>query len=710
MFPPPQRPVHEDSFDFGNAPPMEPDDEEHCGDSSQLMSQTQPQDFRELQSEDFSHLWGRLVPASPGLRRLDFSRTKPQYTIGRAPTADFSVVAPRISGIHCTVNYNGEDGKIIITDHSTNGTFVNNKVIGKKMNCMVKNGDEVSLGIPNDLGDEDYRYIFRTSDAPDPHIGGGIHQEYQLDEGLGKGAFATVRKAMNRETTEIVAVKVFAKSRFLNKEASMAMFARERAIISSLNHPGIVNYRNFFEDELSLFLVMEYVPGGDLLDYIHEKKFLYENEVRHITRHLCKAISYSHSMGVTHRDLKPDNILLTNTDPKFPKIADFGLAKAVDSQTFLKTMCGTPAYLAPEVITSTTGYDQTVDSWSLGVIVFCMLTGSSPFLENEEMDLAERIKTRFVNWDILQQCPTLITEQCQAWMRGMIHPDARYRMTVNHALAHPWLHDAGPEAQYDYYSSFSTLPNSAPDTGKPYDLTASSSFVSSERPRTPSPNPKVIDDCSQDLHNLRLNTSGLGNINGQLSVDSATMDIQRLASDFPSVPDIGMGYPESTSSLSAVDLKDIPALQSAWIQKVPAVGGNETLMPIANERSPSPRSAASSSPLSSVPSEDEAHRVRLAMARKNPRKKAKVTVPPRRASTRIQNRLSAMAPITPPPARKRRRLSNDSAGAGPSSAWEGPRRHSSGDAGPAATDVTATPQPLTPRRPVRSTRKTKRFQ
>jgi len=171
-----------------------------------------------------------------------------------------------------------------------------------------------------------------------------------------------------------------------------------------------------------------------------------------------------------------------------------------------------------------------------------------------------------------------------------------------------------------------------------------------------------------------------------------------------------MGYPESTSSLSAVDLKDMPALQSAWIQKLPPVGGNETLMPIVNERSPSPPSVASSSPLSSVPSEDEAHRARSAMARKNPRKKAKATVPPRRASTRIQNRLSAMAPITPPPARKRRRLSNDSAGAGPSSAWEGPRRHSSGDAGPATTDGIATPQPLTPRRPVRSTRKTKRFQ
>lgn len=103
---------------------MEPDDEELCGDSTQIMSQTQPQDFKDVPSEDFSHLWGRLVPASPGLNRLDFSHAKPQYTIGRAPTADFRVVAPRISGTHCTVNYNANDGKVIITDHSTNGTFV----------------------------------------------------------------------------------------------------------------------------------------------------------------------------------------------------------------------------------------------------------------------------------------------------------------------------------------------------------------------------------------------------------------------------------------------------------------------------------------------------------------------------------------------------------------------------------------------------------
>jgi len=277
---------------------------------------------------------------------------------------------------------------------------------------------------------------------------------------------------------------------------------------------------------------------------------------------------------------------------------------------------------------------------------------------------------------------------------------------VNNALMHPWLYEARHEPQYDGYSSFSTLPNPTPDNGKSHDLTASSSFVSSDRPRTPSPNPRSVDDCSQDFHNLRLNTSSVDGMNGKFSTDSISVDTQNLASEFPSVPDINMGYPESTSSLSAMNISDMPALQSAWMQKPPPTSGNETIMAIAKQRSPSP-SAASSSPLSSVPSEDESARPRSALPRNSP-KKAKAKATTRRVSTRIKSSLSAMSPVTPPPTRKRRRLSNESPGAGPSSGREGPRRHSSGDtSGPAAS---ASPETLTPRRSVRATRKTKRFQ
>lgn len=101
---------------------------------------------------------------------------------------------------------------------------------------------------------------------------------------------------------------------------------------------------------------------------------LAEDKVRRMAAQMCLAVAYIHQKDVVHRDLKPENVLLTDTEPPICKIADFGLAKIVNDQTYLKTTCGTPAYLAPEVILrqNLQAYDNRVDSWSLGIIIFCM--------------------------------------------------------------------------------------------------------------------------------------------------------------------------------------------------------------------------------------------------------------------------------------------------------------------------------------------------
>lgn len=161
------------------------------------------------------------------------------------------------------------------------------------------------------------------------------------------------------------------------------MLQREVEIMKALDHPHIVKYEAYFEDAQMLYIVMDFINGGDLLDFTIRRNGVDEAEGAEIARQICLAVAYLHSQGVCHRDLKPDNILITAGETPLIKVSDFGLAKMVDAATFLKTACGTPSYLAPEVVLnrSSSGYSFAVDAWSIGVIVYAILTNSSPFDE-----------------------------------------------------------------------------------------------------------------------------------------------------------------------------------------------------------------------------------------------------------------------------------------------------------------------------------------
>ncbi|KAF8326645.1 kinase-like domain-containing protein [Cantharellus anzutake] len=393
----------DDNFD-SDAPAV-PTYDQDLNDPPQEMtqSQTQPVDYAPPVTERFEHLWGRLVPASPKVKRIDFNRSKDRYSIGRAQNADYQLSGSnRISGIHVWFHY--ADNTVFMTDRSMNGTFVNGRRVAKGVSLMIHDRDEISMGPPADQDIFDYRFIFKCGNDPDPLVGGGVHDKYQVGEKIGSGAFATVCKAVKLSTSELVAVKIILKSRFTkDRERNLLMFEREKKIVSRLEHPGIVNYLDYFEDEMSIFLVMELVLGGDLMDYINDRNQAHtpieENEVQRLTREMCGALAYLHQQGVVHRDLKPENVLLTKDDPPKAKIADFGLSKAIDSQTFLKTMCGTPAYLAPEVVLNQGGYTALVDSWSLGVIVFATLSATMPFASHEDQDLITSLRTREVFWE-----------------------------------------------------------------------------------------------------------------------------------------------------------------------------------------------------------------------------------------------------------------------------------------------------------------------
>ncbi|KAI0047899.1 Pkinase-domain-containing protein [Auriscalpium vulgare] len=395
-----------------------------------------------------SHLFGCLVPLDRCVTRVDLLKLRPTTRFGRgeAPHNDIIFPSLKISFNHCRIEWNGKEGAesiVTVIDLSTNGTYINERRIGKNNSAILRDSNVIAFGTPVKQNDnEDYRFLYR--DLASPVELDGVYAKYDMSHELGAGTFATVMSAIERATGETWAVKVIhgAKMRG-NDPAKIQNFQREIAILESLDHPSICRLKETFfggkNENNDIFLVLEYIPGGDLLDYILKRNGLKEDEARKFTRQMCDALSYIHGRNITHRDLKPENILMTGDDDPDIKVADFGLAKAVDSLTMLRTMCGTPSYLAPEVVnqTNTQGYDHLVDSWSVGVIVFSMLTNSTPFLENADLEIRQRIAERTIEWSSLTE--NNVSPAAIDFIRRLLDTDPTTRMTLTNALEHPWL-------------------------------------------------------------------------------------------------------------------------------------------------------------------------------------------------------------------------------------------------------------------------------
>ncbi|KAJ7049936.1 kinase-like domain-containing protein [Mycena amicta] len=421
---------------------------------------TQPQ-TQPTALEPTDELWGYLHPCSSlRLKRVDFFKSQPEVTIGRNVANNVIFPGFKISNFHAEVQWNMKQhagSEVLITDKSSNGTYINGEKIGKGQQRILKDGNEVAFGVATVTKDEDglydYRYVFR--DFVSGAAKRAIYSSYDLSHQLGKGSFATVYRALHRASGEWVAVKVIHETKRQGGTAAAAantMFSREINIMENLRHPNICMLREvFWNTNGSIDLVLELVEGGDLLDFILQRSGLSEPMARHITYQLCQALAYIHSKGITHRDLKPENVLLTKDDPPIIKVADFGLAKIVDSMTMLRTMCGTPSYLAPEVVTqqNQSGYDSLVDSWSVGVILFSMLTNTTPFIENSVEDLRTRIAQRTIEWGQLDDLKWVghggamisISPQVTDITRKLLDFEPQHRLKLKDALKHDWLRD-----------------------------------------------------------------------------------------------------------------------------------------------------------------------------------------------------------------------------------------------------------------------------
>ncbi|KAK3077349.1 hypothetical protein LTS18_010511, partial [Coniosporium uncinatum] len=231
------------------------------------------------------------------------------------------------------------------------------------------------------------------------HWNGG--DEYNVIGHLGKGAFATVYKLATAMEGEPLAAKELEKKRFVKNGQLDQRLDNEMQIMKTLRHPNIVQYIDYRDIKNYLYIIMEYVPCGDLQGYLAEHQVLSEDYAREMSRQILSALAYLHQKRITHRDIKPDNILIASENPFVVKLSDFGLSKVVkNNETFLKTFCGTLLYCAPEVFPHYDGhsakkgtkrrrtgsgsatfhsYSQSVDIWSYAAVLWFSLCGKPPF-------------------------------------------------------------------------------------------------------------------------------------------------------------------------------------------------------------------------------------------------------------------------------------------------------------------------------------------
>ncbi|KAL0488921.1 5'-AMP-activated protein kinase, catalytic alpha subunit [Acrasis kona] len=259
---------------------------------------------------------------------------------------------------------------------------------------------------------------------------------YRLGKTLGEGSFGKVKLAEHEITGHKVAVKILNRQKIKSSKMDQKI-RREIKILKLFRHPHIIRLYEVIETPTEIFLVMEYVDGGELFEYIVQRGRLPEIEARKFFQQIISGIEYCHRYMVVHRDLKPENLLLDGD--KNIKIADFGLSNMMMDGNFLKTSCGSPNYAAPEVITGKLYAGPEVDVWSCGVILYALLCGKLPFDEETIPGLFKKIR------ECSYTFPTHVSPLAKDLISKILVVDPVQRITISEIRQHPWFTKELPE-------------------------------------------------------------------------------------------------------------------------------------------------------------------------------------------------------------------------------------------------------------------------
>lgn len=433
----------------------------------------------------------RLVNLIPGKDKNFELVEKPVITVGRSRQCDIMLNESDISTVHCEfyliqMDVDGVKRTLLnIVDKSRNGTFINGSRLVKK-DKILKNGDRLVLGKSCSFL---FKYIFEDdqrnvsieqepskSDSvfEKPKVGfsnsqstlrrltrprpQSVFDNYVVGKELGVGHYATVKEGINKKTEQIVAIKIF-HPQLNDDQKKNKQFKEEIDILMRVKHSNIVKLLDSYvetvsKSQIQKYLVLEKIDDGELFDRILRKTSLRQDETKALFKQILTGLQYLHGMNIIHRDIKPENILLNITkrsDPKElqkgpwdadeidiqVKIADFGLAKFTGEMQFTNTLCGTPSYVAPEVLRKT-DYSSKVDMWSAGVLLYVCLCGFPPFSDTlGPPSLKEQIAQGIFAfyspyWDEIDDSVLHLISHLL-----VVNPTNRY--DVEDTIRHPWF-------------------------------------------------------------------------------------------------------------------------------------------------------------------------------------------------------------------------------------------------------------------------------
>ncbi|EDX05583.1 GD24241 [Drosophila simulans] len=397
-------------------------------------------------------VWGRLYGKNIKIKSLDLNND--EFTAGRGEANDLILtlndlpekILTRISKVHFIIKRANCEltNPVYIQDLSRNGTFVNNEKIGTNRMRILKNDDVISLSHPT------YKAFVFKDLSPNESIGlpEEINKTYYVNRKLGSGAYGLVRLVYDTRTCQQFAMKIVKKNMLSGARPSTNFSDPDRVlneakIMKNLSHPCVVRMHDIVDKPDSVYMVLEFMRGGDLLNRIISNKLLSEDTSKLYFYQMCHAVKYLHDRGITHRDLKPDNVLLeTNDEETLLKVSDFGLK----GLGYANALWHSSFYVAPEVLI-TGGRDthgqraKKVDIWhAMGVVLFTCLSGTLPFSDEYGTPAAQQIKKgRFAyghpSWKGVSQRAKLLINQ-------MLIVDPERRPSIDDVLQSSWLRDA----------------------------------------------------------------------------------------------------------------------------------------------------------------------------------------------------------------------------------------------------------------------------
>ena len=332
-------------------------------------------------------------------------------------------------------------------------TMINNYLNNNVETKIINNSSSSIPKKPTNAINVDYKTFIKGKKYSD------LLNDYILLGHLGSGAFGYVQKVRHKASNQIRAMKTIKKDSQYSEKS-----LKEIDNLMKLNHPNILKLYEYYFDNKNLYIITEYCEGGELFDKIKERNGNFtEKDAAKIMKSILLAVTYCHSQGIVHRDLKPENILLEGKDFERLKIIDFGTSIIMNNKgEKFKERLGTAYYIAPEVLKK--NYDEKCDLWSIGVIMYILLTGEPPFNGRNDEEILKNVKSMSINF--YSYLLNDVSFDAKDLLKKLLQRDTKLRISAASALEHPWIKNQAPNAKMNKNSAlrvFNNLKNFSAD-------------------------------------------------------------------------------------------------------------------------------------------------------------------------------------------------------------------------------------------------------